>query len=279
MLIFTQENTDFQYMVQLLAKIGGVIGTPYLSFSDESVTDFIASFVKIQLSRRFNPYISGIDLELNINQNRVAVNYTSTSETYVFFCIDFDDDMQVSTCTVSVHLPDERCQPGRCHYEGLTQLFYEYDWLEVVRNTDSGCIDTIKIANKHQRTIDKQDGVLPTPQWLLNKRSNYYADDTNLYEKFSKFGYVGENIPFTVQGWVNYGTEERILERKVNWSEDKFALVSTRNEKYPEHWLSYRELLLLLKQEQDKLKNKKEFSESCNEHDLDDSVDYEKTEE
>lgn len=153
-------------------------------------------------------------------------------------------------CKITVHLLDERCQAGRNHYEAITHLVYEQDWLKTVRD-ENRYIFCKRSVKGRDRTID--ENILPQPNWVLDKISNWYAQDSltipvDAYNLLAKYNFVRVNYPFCKRAWKNYDTDEVIVENNNSSTIDnRFALITERKERYPECWMSYRELLVLLK--------------------------------
>lgn len=256
MLVVKKEFRNFSDAVTFLTKLGDAIGTPYLSFAGNNVASFIASYTKVQLSRRFNPYIGGINLELYFSQNVLELRYVSTSGTYVVLNSKFDNDMQVSDCTITVEIDESRCERGRGHYETITRMVYEYKWLDFMRDES----DLVKVRiNNGARKIG--GNLLPVPNWVLDQRSNFGAD-VSLARELAKYGYIeSSNVMFALKTFTN-GDGSLVIEKYCPiWREDRFQIVAPTEKFYPQYWLSFRSLLLALKRAASKKMSPETFDE------------------
>jgi hypothetical protein len=139
----------------VIAQLNRCINTTYIPIGD-NVTEVVNNFLKIQLGRSFNPYMSmRADLTLTFNEGVMMISYTSTSGTSVLVEYKFDDSMQVKEIEVSVWIPDDRAMSGRCHYECLTEALYP--------NWDKVQSELIEM---------NPNVVLPQPEWYTLKLSN-----------------------------------------------------------------------------------------------------------
>ncbi len=240
MLVVKQEFFSFTEAMAFLSKLGNAIDTPYLSFAGDDIASFISSYTKIQLNRRFSPYIGGIDLELYFSQADLQLRYVSTSGTCVCLACKFDDDMQVSKCEITVDIDNSRCKPGRCHYEAITRMVYEHEWLKVIRDEKA----KVRITGG-ARMIE--GNLLPVPNWLLSQRSNFEAD-VCLSRELEKYGYSESNSMFANKTFTNGGVSLVIENYSPSWKEDRFQIVCPNERQFPKYWMSFRDLLLALKQ-------------------------------
>lgn len=134
--------SDARYTIENLA---GAIDTPLLPTRFKDERSFINEVLDIQLDRRFTQAGSEANLSLSIEDHRTILSYMSTSGTSVWIAIRRDDDQSVKSVDIEVNLPDDRAEPGRCHYESLTKALYPYwdnvlahlpqpDWVECDRH-------------------------------------------------------------------------------------------------------------------------------------------------
>ena len=181
----TVEN--FSSANYIIAQLNRGINTTYIPTGD-NLTEVINNFTKIQLSRSFNPGCGGqANLGMQFDEQAVLINYVSTSGTSVSIEYKFDDNMEVEKIEVSVWIPDDRAESGRCHYECLTQELYRYDFLKVDWETQKAEIelpyDLIKLNDKEDWDI---------PNWVYEQQSNFIAhwNPDKTVSELSELGYV-----------------------------------------------------------------------------------------
>lgn len=257
MLVVKQEFVEFTDAIVFLSKLGNTIGTPYLSFAGDDVASFISSYTKIQLSRRFNPYIGGINLELYFSQNVLELRYVSTSGTYVVLTSKFNNDMQIADCTITVEIDESRCERGRGHYETITGMVYEHTWVDFIRDES----DLVKVRiNNGARKIG--GNLLPVPNWVLDQRSNFGADVCLPFE-LAKYGYIESSTVMFAERIFTNGDGSLVVEKySPSWREDRFQIVAPTEKYYPQYWMSFRDLLLALK----RAVSRKMSLETCDEY-------------
>lgn len=136
----------------VIAQLNRCINTTYIPIGD-NVTEVVVSFNKIQLSRSFNPYMAmRANLEMTFNEKELLISYLSTSLTSVDISYRFNDQMEVDSIEINVSIPDDRSQPGRTHYECLTEALYP--------NWDKVQSELIEM---------NPNVVLPQPEWYTSK--------------------------------------------------------------------------------------------------------------
>jgi hypothetical protein len=159
----------------VIAQLNRCINTTYIPIGD-NVTEVVNNFLKIQLGRSFNPYMSmRADLILTFNEGVIMISYTSTSGTSVLVEYKFDDSMQVKEIEVSVWIPDDRAMSGRCHYECLTEALYP--------NWDKVQSELIEM---------NPNVVLPQPEWYTSKLSNVDNVRSKVDEVIEDYEYENE---------------------------------------------------------------------------------------
>ena len=180
---------SFESANNLITQLNKAINTSYIPTGD-NVNEVVNNFLKIQLGRSFNPYMSiRADLTLTFNEGVMMISYTSTSGTSVLVEYKFDDSMQVKEIEVSVWIPDDRAMSGRTHYESLTREFYRNDFYDVDWTAKSVelvlPLDLVSLNDDWSLT----DNI---PNWVVEKISNYNAV-WNGYAELLELGYVPVN--------------------------------------------------------------------------------------
>lgn len=164
-------NRDFDsfasanYWVKGLSK---AIDTSYIP-SGDSIEEVVASFLKIQLGRRFNHNcgFGSANLQMIFNEEKMTIWYASTSGTEVLLKFFFDEEMKFNGGSVECWLPDDRV--GGCHYEQLTEFIYDYKW------SSSGVVEVP--PELISLNPDLSEAEFPTPNWVLEEQANRRASD------------------------------------------------------------------------------------------------------
>lgn len=210
----------------------------------ESIEEVYASFLKIQLGRRFNPNwgFGSANLEMVFNEKEVVINYISTSGTQVIVSYKFDEDMKFKCGEVECWIPDDRVKVGRCHYELITQLIYKYNWS---RDGEVMVPIELRSLNPDWEVFD-----FPTPTWVLDElenkraRSNPEERDAQLL----KFGYtpVAKPIGFS-RIWSNPGAKYPYILFQGSLSPEEYIIL--REDSFVSDFsVSYRRLLEILQE-------------------------------
>jgi hypothetical protein len=143
-------NSGIAQMQPIFADLAKAINTPLLPVNFDNHAEFVSECLKIQMSRRFSASgFSEAGFCLQIGNHSTYLGYESTSGTAVDVYISRDDNNDISAIKVEVSMPSERAQPGRCHYEAITQAIYPFSFREHAPKD------------------------LPIPMWVLDKE--YWA--------------------------------------------------------------------------------------------------------
>jgi hypothetical protein len=184
----TVEN--FSSANYIIASLNRAINTTYIP-SGDTIQEVINNFSKRQLQRSFDPACGGqADLELIFNEKHLIISYSSTSGTSVGIWYIFNNNMEVEKIEVSVWIPDDRAESGRCHYECLTQELYRYDFLKVDWESHKA---EIELPYSLIKLNDKEDWDIPN--WVYEQQSNFIAhwNPDKTVSELSELGYVPVN--------------------------------------------------------------------------------------
>ena len=229
-LVFEQEFSSFDQAIYRLIELGNAIDTPYFP-SGKTVPEFVAEFTTIQLGRRFTGAGWGsASLSLSFDENQLEFAYSSTSGTEVNMSCKFDDDMTVTSVMLKAGIPNERCHPGRCHYEAITAAVQRYDWYRDIGN-----------SRAVKRGADRPVEYLSTPKWVLDYISNAASqDESRVNHVFSRYGFS----PYKALGFKSAWKHEdgRIILRKRGHIENTFSLEREECDRLPEYWWSFRRI-------------------------------------
>lgn len=237
--------SDANYVIAALNK---AINTSYLPIGN-NVTEVVNNFLKIQLGRSFNPYMSTrADLTLTFNEGVMMISYTSTSGTSVLVEYKFDDSMQVKEIEVSVWIPDDRSQPGRTHYELLTREFYRNDFYDVDWTAKSVQLllplDLLSLNNDDWSINDN------VPNWVHEEISNYNAVFDGRYLELLELGYVPVNNPIGFKLVFHNPTQYYqyiVVIEKLHEIDNNYYLLEDVNSKLRNEGVSYLRLIEMIK--------------------------------
>jgi hypothetical protein len=182
---------SFESANNLITQLNKAINTSYIPTGD-NVNEVVNNFLKIQLGRSFNPYMSiRADLTLTFNEGVMMISYTSTSGTSVLVEYKFDDSMQVKEIDLIVWIPDDRAMSGRCHYECLTEALYP--------NWDKVQSELIEM---------NPNVVLPQPEWSKLSNVDNEPRESRRFKVRSKVDEVTEDYEYENEIEVDYDNEE-----------------------------------------------------------------------
>ena len=195
MQLYNNTIDSFGSVNYIISSLNRAINTTYIP-SGETIQEVISNFTKIQLQRSFNPGCGWgqADLEMRFNERHLLVSYSSTSATSVNIWYYFNDNMEVEKIEVSVWLPDDRAQSGRCHYECLTQELYTHKFLKVDWQNEKA---EIELPYDLVKLNDKEDWDLSTniPNWVYEQQSNFIAhwNPDKVVSELLELGYIPVN--------------------------------------------------------------------------------------
>lgn len=195
----TREFDNFSDAFLLLNSLLKACDTPYRFPPCQNVKDFVVAYAEIQFSRSISSSgFSYIDFHLQVNEGMVKFDYVSTSGTSVSAEFDsglWDDDRQ--QYNVTVELATHRCRKDGCHYNTLTKaLSDDYRFEEGLLNHATGRLNNFSELKG-----------LPTPEWVLQKRSNFILwneEEEKLVSLLDRRGFLEDN------SWIC----KRVFERK-----------------------------------------------------------------
>lgn len=223
-------------------------------------TEVVNNFLKIQLGRSFNPYMSiRADLTLTFNEGVMMISYTSTSGTSVLVEYKFDDSMQVKEIQINVWIPDDRAMSGRTHYESLTREFYRNDFYDVDWTAKS--VQLLLLLDLPSLNNDDWSINDNVPNWVHEEISNYNAVWDGRYLELLELGYVPVNNPIGFKLVFHNPTQYYqyiVVIEKLHEIDNNYYLLEDVNSKLRNEGVSYLRLIEMIKSAVDKQSRKVE---------------------
>ena len=184
----TRKFDEFHAAFSLLNNILKACDTPYIFPTCSTVKDFVIAYAEIQFERSLSSSgFSYINFHLDVRESIVDFLYVSSSDTAIEATFDtglWQD--HTPTYEVKVELPKHRCRKDGCHYNTLTRvLFDDYTFEEGLLNHATGRLNRFPELKG-----------LPTPEWVLQKRSNFILwndESQKLTDLLFKHGFVANN--------------------------------------------------------------------------------------
>jgi hypothetical protein len=230
MTLVSEKNFEsFESAAYHLSDLGQAIGTPYIP-GGKTVEEFVSDFSRIMLGRRFTSAGMGqAALSLWFDEDEMRFTYSSTSGTSIDLLCKFNSEMEVASVFIQVGIPEDRCFPGRCHYEAITSG---------VR--DTWYRDIGKSSRAVKRGCDRPVKYLPTPQWVLDYISDCAAQDVKrVNHVFSRYGFHPVHITGFKFAWKN-DCGWVILRKAASFMSHTFYLTQEESTRLPEYWQSFR---------------------------------------
>jgi hypothetical protein len=250
---------SFESANNLITQLNKAINTSYIPTGD-NVNEVVNNFLKIQLGRSFNPYMSiRADLTLTFNEGVMMISYTSTSGTSVLVEYKFDDSMQVKEIQINVWIPDGRAMSGRTHYESLTREFYRNDFYDVDWTAKSvQLLLPLDLPSLNNDDWSINDNV---PNWVHEEISNYNAVWDGRYLELLELGYVPVNNPIGFKLVFHNPTQYYqyiVVIEKLHEIDNNYYLLEDVNSKLRNEGVSYLRLIEMIKSAVDKQSRKVE---------------------
>jgi hypothetical protein len=223
MLIYQETFDSVESTSYVLTKLNTAIGTTYIP-AGRSVEELVQCFMATQLDRRFTGSGFGSAfLEMKFGEKDLIIKYHSTSGTGVDVKIDFDDDMEVSSCMVKVELPDDRAMPGRGHYEMITREI---------------CDPGIWIEDGKLR----EDPWAPVPEWVHDRMETRSWTKEEGDRRLEAVGFVPTKIPGFWYAWTD-DQKQTFVVCKRQLEAPMFAIVADDDDRPPEYWQEWRQFI------------------------------------
>lgn len=257
MQLYNNTFDSFSSVNYIIANLNRAINTSYIP-SGNDIQEVISNFTKIQLQRSFNPNCGGqADLEMTFNEKHLLVSYTSTSGTSVNIWYIFNNNMEVEKIEVSVWLPDDRAQSGRCHYETLTQELYRYNFIKTDWENKTAEIELPYDLHKLNQDSDWNlaDNI---PNWVYEAESNYHAVwfPQIVVTELLELGYTPINLVSYKAGYYNRDAYYQyvVVYEKYHQCDNNYYLLQDSDSKLDFNLggVSYKRLLELLENSKDK---------------------------
>lgn len=253
MQLYNNTFDSFSSVNYIISSLNRAINTTYIP-SGENINELIANFTKRQLQRSFceSGCYSQADLEMTFNERHLLISYTSTSATSVNIWYNFNNNMEVEKIEVSVWIPDDRAESGRCHYECLTQELYTHQFLKVDWENKTTEIelpyDLLKLNKDEDWNLS--DNI---PNWVYEQQSNFIAhwNPEQTKEELLALGYTPVDQPIGYSAaWyspTNYYSYVVLYER-LHPVDNNYYLLTERCNKLDINngGVSYKRLLKLL---------------------------------
>lgn len=259
MQLYNNTFDSFSSANYIIEKLNKAINTTYIP-SGDNIQEVINNFTKIQLGRSFN--LSGFgkaDLEMTFNEYYLRINYESTSCTSVRVRYNFDKNMDIKEIDISVWLPDDRAESGRCHYETLTQSLYGYDFLKVDWENKTAEIELpyklFKLNNKEDWDLSLSCNI---PNWVYEQQSNFIAhwNPSGIANELAALGYTPVENPIGYKAAYhnpNHYIQYVVVYEKLHKVDNNYYLLHNANDTINFNGgLSYKRLLELIKSTKDK---------------------------
>jgi hypothetical protein len=259
MRLLNKTLTTFSDANYVITQLNKAINTSYIPTGD-NVNEVVNNFLKIQLGRSFNPYMSiRADLTLTFNEGVMMISYTSTSGTSVLVEYKFDDSMQVKEIQINVWIPDDRAMSGRTHYESLTREFYRNDFYDVDWTAKSvQLLLPLDLPSLNNDDWSINDNV---PNWVHEEISNYNAVWDGRYLELLELGYVPVNNPIGFKLVFHNPTQYYqyiVVIEKLHEIDNNYYLLEDVNSKLRNEGVSYLRLIEMIKSAVDKQSRKVE---------------------
>jgi hypothetical protein len=272
MRLLNKTLTTFSDANYVITQLNKAINTSYIPTGD-NVNEVVNNFLKIQLGRSFNPYMSiRADLTLTFNEGVMMISYTSTSGTSVLVEYKFDDSMQVKEIQINVWIPDDRAMSGRTHYESLTREFYRNDFYDVDWTAKS--VQLLLLLDLPSLNNDDWSINDNVPNWVHEEISNYNAVWDGRYLELLELGYVPVNNPIGFKLVFHNPTQYYqyiVVIEKLHEIDNNYYLLEDVNSKLRNEGVSYLRLIEMIKSAVDKQSRKVEVIED---YEYENGIDY-----